>query len=185
MLLLIVLIQNKGCKKETLLPSKIDSVVLYDTIRDTIPGKPIYIKTRIDTSIWMKKVENTPDTSYSGLLSQYKKLGNKHFSTNFFKTDFKIADYGTITIRDSVKENVLISSTITTDLKLPTIIRIEEKESQKKRQLYIGGEISSSRCPLYGGLLLRNKKDVVYGASLGYEDKLVYKGSLYFPLKIK
>src|SRR5687767_3901375 len=88
-LFVIILLQSKSCHNEETVPTstgsiltRIDTVILPLIVRDTIPGKPVFIKSKIDTSIWTKKRKNIPDTSYSGLLSQYKALGNSHFSTN-------------------------------------------------------------------------------------------------------
>lgn len=189
----IILLQNDGCFPEKEMEPKItiDTVIIYKEVKDTIPGKPVYISTKIDTSIWMKKSEYKPDTSYMGLLSQYRKLGNKHFSTNFFKTDFKIADYGTISITDSIRENQLIHTELTSNLNIPvTTITVEKEIPQKpKNQMFWGTGISGNKMQPISrvslGLLLKNKKDKIYGFSLGYTGQLEYEGKLYFPIKIK
>lgn len=189
-LLIIVLLQNKGCKEDTVItPPKIDTVIVENIIHDTIPGKPIYIKTKIDTSIWIKKSEYKPDTTYKGLYNQYTSLGNKYFSTNIFKTTFPISDYGSVTLTDSIRENQLVSSILTTNLNIPTTTITVEKTAPPKRQLYIGttflGKKSSPLASIHGGFILKDKKDHLYGASVGYDGELVYGGSLYFPIRLK
>lgn len=188
-LLAIIVIQNLGEKRIESNSSKIDTVIIYKTIHDTIKTKPILIVSKVDTTIWIRKTGNVPDTSYVGLLSQYKNLGNSFFSTNIFKTDFKIADYGSVSIIDTIRENKLIGTTIIENLRIPTTVITIEKESPAKNRLFVGVEFAGSKKELlseiYGGLLLKTKKEKIYGASLGYNGEVLYKGSLYFPIKIK
>lgn len=195
-MVIIILLQNEGClrPKDSEISDTVvryDTTIVYQTIRDTVPGKPIYIKSKVDTSVWMKKSEYKPDTSYSGLLFQYKTLGNKHFSTNLFKTEFPIADYGTVTIYDSIRQNQLIHSELISNLTIPiTTITVEKQiPTPSKRQLYFGTTITGNKfnpiSGVYGGLQLKTKKDRLYGLSVGYTGQIEYAGSLYFPLKIK
>lgn len=165
---------------------KIDTVVVYKHITDTVPGKTVYIKTKIDTSKWMLKSENKPDTSYVGLLSQYKNLGNKHFSTNIYQTKFEIDTFGTVTVTDSIRANELVHTNLITDLKIPTTTVTIEKEAPKKRQLFVGGTATLNQTRLfpgvYGGLLYKSKKDQLFGVSLGYNKGPEVGGSFYIPL---
>jgi hypothetical protein len=187
-LLSFILLQNKGCKEDVILiPNKVDTVLVYEKVYDTIPGKPIYIKTKIDTSVWMKKTKYIPDTTYSGLLNQYKTLGIAHFSTNIFKTEFKIADYGSVTVTDSIRENQLVSSVLSANLTIPTTTITVEKSAPPRNRLYVGGELTAnnklSQLGLYGGILLKNKKERIYGVGIGWDREIRYKGSFYIPLK--
>jgi hypothetical protein len=188
-LFFVVLMQIRGCKEEVveIRSPKVDTVMVYKYVYDTIPGKPVYIKMKVDTSIWMKKVENIPDTTYKGLLSQYKNLGNRYFSTNVFKTDFPIADYGSISVIDTLRENKLIGNNIVTDIKIPVTTITIEKQAPPKRQLFIGAELAGSRnkplSDVYGGILFKTKKNNIYGVSLGFSNEIKYKGSVYFPIK--
>jgi hypothetical protein len=195
-MVVIILIQNQGCfdPKNTLAQDtivKYDTLIVYKYITDTVPGKPVYIKTKVDTSVWIKRDELKPDTTYFGLLSQYKKLGNNHFSTNFFKTEFPIADYGTITVSDSIRENKLIHSELITNLNIPTTTITVEKEIPQvpKRQLFVGTTLTGNQINpisgVYGGLQLKTKNDRLYGLSIGYNGTIQYGGSFYFPIKIK
>lgn len=190
-LLVIILLQNRSCEspKPQITPPQIDTVVIYEQIHDTIPGKPVYISTKIDTSIWMKKKDYAPDTTYSGLLLQYKILGNKHFSTNVFETEFKIGDYGYITITDSIRTNWLISSVITTNLSIPITTITVEKETPSKNQLYIGTIFTGNKInPISGvyiGGILKTKRDRLYGLSIGYDGNVSYAGSLYYKIKLR
>lgn len=195
-MVLIIFFQNQGCldprnsnSQDTII--RTDTLVVYKHLTDTIQGKIIYIKTKVDTSLWIKKSEYKPDSTYSGLLSQYKILGNSHFSTNFIKKDFLIADYGTISVYDSIRQNQLIYSEIVTNLNIPvTTITVEKEIPQSpKRQLYFGTILTGNKINpisgVYGGFQLKTKKDRLYGISIGYTGKIEYAGSLYFPIKIR
>lgn len=189
-LLLVVLFQNRSCKQPDVPePSKIDTVIVYKYIHDTIPGEPRFIAAKIDTSIWMKKTDFKPDTTYKGLLKQYEELGNRYFTTNTFKTDFKIADYGYISVTDSIYGNWLMNSTIFTDLNIPTTTITIEKEAPKKNEFYFGPQLSMSRTypisGVYGSALLKTKQDKIYHLSLGYNGEAQIMGGLYFKIKIK
>ena len=167
-LLLVILFQNRSCKQPNGPNTpKIDTVIVYKHIVDTIVvEKPVLVSSKPDT-VWMEKEENAPDTTYEGLLFQYKLLGGKYFTTNVFKSDFKIADYGYISVTDSIYGNWLMNSTIFTDLKIPTTTITIEKEAPKKAQLYFGPQISMSKTypvsGVYGSLLLKTKQDKIMG----------------------
>lgn len=188
LLLVVILLQDK-CSSPTPTKETRDTIIVYKTVHDTIPGKIQFVKTKIDTSIWQKKSDYKPDTTYKGLLKQYNFLGNKHFATNSFKTDFAIGDYGTVSVIDSVRENWLVSSVIETNLKIPTTTITVTKEAPIKRQLYVGFSLTGNQpAPIngvYGDIMLKTKKDRLYGVSMGFNGEPVYKVSLLWPLKIK
>jgi len=120
-LLAILLLKNCSTKPvDNPKKDKIDTVIIKIPVHDTIPGKPIIIKEKIDTSIWVRKSENKPDTTYEGLLKQYTSLGNKLFTKKLYSTKFQIKNYGYITVLDSISENSLFYSDIITDLNIPS-----------------------------------------------------------------
>lgn len=165
-----------------------DTVVINKIVRITEPGKTVYINSKPDT-VWLKDTTNVPKPDYDGLLGQYTILGNNHFKTNIFKTEFKIADYGSVTVTDSIKANQLINSIIETNLNIPTTTITVIKEAPPKNQLYIGGEIEGNARLLiqgiYGGFLFKNKKDQIYTIGGGYNGEPVIKGGIYWKIKIR
>lgn len=189
-LLLVILYQNRSCKQPDLPNTpKIDTVIVYRHVVDTIiVEKPVLVASKPDT-IWMDKPENTPDTTYQGLLYQYTQLGSRYFKTNVFKSDFQIADYGYISVTDSIYGNWLMNSTIFTDLKIPTTTITIEKEAPKRAELYFGPQLSMSKTyPIsgaYGSLLLKTKQDKIYHFSMGYNGEMQFMGGIYFKIKIK
>lgn len=168
-------------------PPKIDTVIKYVEIHDTVPGKPKYIKGKRDT-IWMDSLIYVPDTSYPKLLEQYKALGNKHFSTNIFRNEFKIGTYGKATVTDTLRANQLIASGLVYDIKVPektiTIIKPEDP----KRQLYLGfGAFGNKRNPVDGvfvGGVYKDRQDRLSGVSVGYNNgQLNFGLSSYWKIK--
>ena len=189
-LLVIVLLQNKSCNNPIdIKPPKADTVVVHHIVRDTITiVKPVLVASKPDT-IWKYRDQNTPDTTYDGLLKQYTELGNRYFTTNTFKSKFQIADYGSVTVTDSIYGNWLMTSTLTSDLKIPTTTITIEKPLPPKNQLYIGaiftGNTTYPISGVYGGLLLKTKRDRIYGTSVGWTGEVTYGFSLYYKIKIR
>jgi len=189
LLICVILLQNK-CSSPTPPKETRDTVVVYKTIHDTILGEIVYLKGKtVKDTVWLTSEENKPDSTYEGLLKQYNFLGNKYYEKRVFKTDFPIADYGSVTVYDTIKANSLIGSSIITDLNIPITTITVTKEAPIKRQLYVGFSLTgNSPAPINGvyvDVIFRTKKDRLYGVSMGYNGEPIYKISLLWPLKIK
>lgn len=186
-LLIIILLQNKSCKTSPVKETR-DTVIVYIHIHDTVPGKTIYIKSEPDT-VWLTKTEYKPDSTYNGLLKQYTFLGNNYFEKRLFNTTFQIADYGTVSVTDTIRENKLIGSSLITELNIPVTTITVEKESPPKTRLYFGISVTGTKTfpirGIYGDGLLKTKNERIYGFGVGYDGELVYKGTLLWPLRFK
>jgi len=186
-LILIILFQPKP--EPIVSPPKIDTVYVYDTIRDTIQVEKIkYVGGKIDT-VWMKEPGWIPDSTYQGLLAQYTLLGNHHFKRNVFSSEFKIADYGSVTVTDTIYGNWLINSWITTNLTIPTTTITIEKEAPKKNQFYFGPSVAFSKpspiSGVYGNILPKTKTDQIYSLSMGYNTEPTVMFGYYWKIKLK
>ncbi len=187
---MIVLLKDCGGIKPVI-KSKADTItfIKYVHIHDTIKGKTKFIYEGIDTSIWVRKGENKPDTTYKGLLNQYTSLGNKFFSKRVYSTTFPIDSIGSVTVVDSVSENSLISSQLLANLKYPIVTKVVKEPTPLKNQFYFGTTFTGSPTSfingVYGGLILKTKKDRLYGASIGWTGEITYAGQLYWPIKFK
>jgi hypothetical protein len=152
---------------------KVDTVVKYVEIHDTVPGKPRHIKGKRDT-IWLDSLIYTPDTSYPKLLEQYKSLGNKHFAINIYKSEFKIGSYGKAVVTDTVRANHLMSSGLVYDIKIPEKTITIVKPEDPKRQVFLGfGAFGNKRSPIDGvfvGGVYKDRQDRLSGASIGYNN---------------
>lgn len=188
-LIFIILLQKCGGGEPKQESAKVDTTVKYITVHDTVPGKTKFIKGKKDT-LWMDSLIYVPDTSYPKLLEQYKALGDQHFATNIFSTQFRLGNYGRGVITDTIKGNKLISSGISYNISVPektiTVVRPEDP----KRQLYLGfGAFGSKQNPvdgLYVGGIYKDKQDRLTGASIGYGGSGVQVGlSSYWKIKLK
>ena len=121
-------------------------------------------------------------------LEERARIGDRLFEKKTYNTKFKIGEYGSITVNDTIKENSLIGSSIITDLKIPTTT-ITIKEKVPYRALYIGPEITgNSKLPvngLYARALFKTKTDHIYSISGGYNGEFQIGGGIYWKIKIK
>ncbi len=166
---------------------KVDTVIKYVEIHDTVPGKPRHIKGKRDT-IWLDSLIYVPDTSYPKLLEQYKALGNKHFAINIYKSEFKIGSYGKAVVTDTVRANHLMSSGLVYDINVPEKTITIVKPADPKRQVFLGfGAFGNKRNPIDGvfvGGVYKDRQDRLSGASVGYSDgQLNFGLSSYWKIK--
>lgn len=183
----IVFLQKCGGGGDNVPPPKIDTVVNYIEVHDTVKGRTKFIQGKKDT-LWADSLVYVPDTSYPKLLEQYKSLGDKHFSTNIFKSEFELGEYGKAVVTDTVKGNQLISSGLSYNLSIPEKTITIEKPAPPKRQLYVGfggfGNKSNYVDGVYIGGVYKDKQDRLSGVSVGYSNGQINFGlSSYWKIK--
>ncbi len=183
-LIVIILLQNKSCKTEPVL-IKSDTIVKYVHVVDTFyKTSPPRIIIKRDT-IWQNAPENAPDTTYKGLRLQYLSLGNKYFETKTYSTPYKIGEYGTITVNDSISQNKLLNQYITTDLKFPekTITNTTKVPYSK---FYVGLSLTGAKSDpingIFGDVLFKTKNDRLFNIGVGYQKELTFKGGMFWPI---
>jgi hypothetical protein len=187
-ILTIVMFFAKCDKPSQVAPApKVDTVIKYVEIHDTVPGKPRHIKGKTDT-LWLDSLVYIPDTSYPKLLEQYKALGNRHFAINIYKSDFTIGSYGKATVTDTVRANHLMSSGLVYDIKVPEKTITVIKPEDPKRQVFIGfGAYGTKRNPVDGvfvGGVYKDRQDRLSGLSIGYnEGQLNFGLSSFWKIK--
>lgn len=186
-LFLIVILQR--CEKPDGTTPVNDTIILtvYDTIHDTVQGKPIYIGGETDT-IWQTDPTWVPASKYEDLLKQYIALGERYFKRNDYKTIFEI-QYGKITVFDTLKQNELVGTNLISDIIVPEKIITITKTSPPSRQIYVGGGIIGNPDDLvnggFVGGLYKDRKDRVFGANVIYDDGIKYSVSSYWKIKFK
>lgn len=187
-LMLIILVQRTDTKPVKEVP-KVDTVIVEIPVHDTIPGKPKIIKVKGDIQ-WRDSIQFKADTNYARLLKQYDSLGDLYFSEHIYKTDYKLGTYGTASVLDTIVANMVIGNGLSYNLTIPekTITIVEP--AKPVRQLYIGGSIfGNSPSPVkaaYIGTLYKDRKDRVFGLSVGYDGtQVVYGVSSYWKIKFK
>jgi hypothetical protein len=184
----IVFLQRCGSGGVEVPKPKIDTVIKYVYVHDTVPGKPKFIKGKTDT-LWMDSLVYVPSSNYDSLLQQYKDLGNKLFATNSYETEFKLGTYGEAKVFDTLKGNQLIGSQLTYNLKIPekeiTII----KPAKPVRQIYVGTMLTGTQLAPIGGLYLgglyKDRKDRIFGAHIGWNREVQYSLSSYWKINLK
>ena len=189
-LVIVILLQRTGCTYMPKHPplSKTDTVIEYLEVHDTVPGKPIFLKAKKDT-IWRDSIQYKPDTSYAGLLKQYNSLDDKYFTEHIFKTDYKLGTYGTASVYDTIVANMIIGNSITYNVTIPEKTVTIIKTQPIVRQLFIGGGLIGNQLnPInsaHVGLLYKDRKDRIFGATVGYNGQIVYGFSTYWKIKLR
>lgn len=186
--MLIVLLQRTGTKPVTNIP-KTDTVIKEVVIHDTVPGKPKLIKIKGDVQ-WKDSIQFKADTNYARLLKQYDSLGDLYFSEHIYKTDYKLGTYGTASVLDTIVANMVVGNSLSYNITIPEKIVTIIEPAKPVRQLYIGGSIfGNSPSPVkaaYIGTLYKDRKDRVFGLSVGYDGtQVVYGLSSYWKIKFK
>lgn len=191
-LLLVILLQRCG-----------GDVISHDVkiIRDTtwihhdstINSKPQVIKTEpyaVPIDRW--NTEYLPDTSsMSMLIKQYEALVRELLAKNISVDSIKIDSIGHIYITDTVSKNVIIGRSSHYDLKYPMITNTVIIPEPKKNQWYIGGALQGERNELIDqintGLLLKTKKDQIYGGYIGISTSGQFQFGVqsYWKIKLK
>ena len=179
--------ESKGAPTEPVTIVKIETK--YDTIVETvetyIPEYRTKVKWKTKTVHDTIEVHDTIPIDTTSILEDY-------FATYAY-TDTLKKDSVTFVINDTISQNKILSRGINYSLVYPTKIISTEREVNK-RELYIGFGLGGDKQQLsYLGseLMLRNKKERIYGVGLGinqnFEPILTFKMSwkIKFPQKPK
>ena len=155
--------ESKGIPVEPVTIVKIETK--YDTIVETvetyIPEYRTKVKWKTKTVHDTVEVHDTIPIDTTSILEDY-------FATYAY-TDTLKKDSVTFVINDTISQNRILSRGINYSLVYPTTIISTEREVNK-RELYIGFGLGGDKQQLsYVGseLMLRNKKERIYGVGLG------------------
>ena len=165
-------------------------------IRDTIWQKKdsvIYTSPKVVQTIPLKIISEKylPDPNYDKLLLQYQELVKLHLSKNVQKDSVKIDSIGFVKVIDTVQNNIVQNRKWEYNIKYPIIKETVIQPSKKVNQLYIGGGLQGNQYNIInsinGGILYKNKKDQIYGLSVGINTngQVVYGVSSYWKIKFK
>ena len=165
-------------------------------IRDTVWQKKdslIYTSPKVVQTIPVKVVNEKylPDPNYDKLVLQYQELVKLHLAKNIQKDSVQIDSIGFIKVTDTVQNNVVQNRKWEYNLKYPIIKETVIQPPKKVNQLYIGGGLQGNQYNIInsvnGGILYKNKKDQLYGLSVGINTngQAVYGVSSYWKIKFK
>ena len=180
--LIIVIFLLRECKGESkgapIEPATIVKIeTKYDTIVETVETYTPEYRTKVKWKTVHDTIE-VHDTVPVDTLSILKDYFETYAYTDTLKTDSV-----TFVINDTISQNRILSRGINYSLVYPTTIISTEREVNK-RELYIGFGLGGDKQQLsYVGseLMLRNKKERIYGVGLGinnsFEPILTFKMS--------
>ena len=165
-------------------------------IRDTIWQKKdsvIYTSPKVVQTIPVKIVSEKylPDPNYDKLVLQYQELVKLHLAKNIQKDSVQIDSIGFVKVTDTVQNNIVQNRKWEYNIKYPIIKETIIEPPKKINQLYIGGGLQGNQYNIInsinGGILYKNKKDQLYGLSIGVNTngQVVYGLSSYWKIKFK
>ena len=168
------------------------SIVIRDTIwqkKDSV----IYTSPKVVQTIPVKIVSEKylPDPNYDKLVLQYQELVKLHLAKNIQKDSVKIDSIGFVKVTDTVQNNIVQNRKWEYNIKYPIIKETIIEPPKKINQLYIGGGLQGNQYNIInsinGGILYKNKKDQIYGLSVGINTngQIVYGVSSYWKIKFK
>jgi hypothetical protein len=195
-LLVIIFLQrlDGGGQEVSLNGNKKDTTVLVinHVYKDTTKSKPVFIKGERDT-VLESSVYYLPSDNYDSLYVQYTTLKEQFLSKNIYADSVQIDTFGYVKVVDTLQKNQMVGRSFIKDLKIPekTITITNTIYPEPKRQLYIGGGVLGNTDNIVGqiqaGLLLKNKKDQIFGLSTGINanGSVQYGVSSYWKIKLK
>ena len=165
-------------------------------IRDTVWQKKdsvIYTSPKVVQTIPVKIISEKylPDPNYDKLVLQYQELVKLHLSKNVQKDSVQIDSIGFVKVTDTVQNNIVQNRKWEYNIKYPIIKETIIEPPKKINQLYIGGGLQGNQYNIInsinGGILYKNKKDQLYGLSIGVNTngQVVYGLSSYWKIKFK
>ena len=168
------------------------SIVIRDTIwqkKDSV----IYTSPKVVQTIPLKIISEKylPDPNYDKLALQYQELVKLHLSKNVQKDSVQIDSIGFVKVTDTVQNNIVQNRKWEYNIKYPIIKETIIEPPKKINQLYIGGGLQGTQYNIInsinGGILYKNKKDQLYGLSIGVNTngQVVYGLSSYWKIKFK
>ena len=188
-LLLTLFIERCNKPVEPTPPPKIvrDTVwVKHDSI---VYSKPQVVKTIKET--YHDSLIYTPDTNYAKLVLQYQEVVNQLLAKNVQVDSVRIDTNGYVKIVDTVQKNLIVGRSTEVSVKYPVIKETITLYPKPVNQVYIGGDVTGSKTSLINqvrtGVILKNKKDQIFSASVGLntEGQPVFGLGSYWKLKFK
>ena len=165
-------------------------------VRDTVWQKKdsvIYTSPKVVQTIPIKVISEKylPDPNYEKLVLQYQELVKLHLAKNIQKDSVRIDSIGFVKVTDTVQNNIVQNRKWEYNIKYPIIKETIIQPPKKVNQLYIGGGLQGNQYNIInsinGGILYKNKKDQLYGLSIGVNTngQVVYGLSSYWKIKFK
>ena len=172
-LVIVILLQRCGEGRNPENPT--EPQITRDTVwvhkDSTITKQPQIIKT-ITVPIEQWNTEYLPDTSsMSKLIAQYNELANKFLALNISVDSIVVDTIGKVYITDTVTTNIIKNRKLSYNFKFPIVTNTIILPEPKRTQWYVGGTIQGEQGSLISqinaNLLIKNKKDQMFGGHVG------------------
>lgn len=177
-------------------PSENTPTVKRDTVYIPVQGTVTHIPSLvasipIPVEKIIKEVKYYPDTTYLGLLKQYKEVLQLYFALNAFKDTLSIDSIGSVFVTDSVSKNLIMHRSYEYDLKYPVITNTITLPAKARNQLYVGGSVEGNANVLIdqinAGVLLKTRRDQIYGlyGGMDYNGKAAIGLQSYWKINLR
>lgn len=186
-LLLVIFLQRCNTDKPI---TPVPPVVKIDTVwvkHDSV----IYSKPKVITVIkGVPEIQYVPDPSYDKLVLQYKDLVNLCTAKNVYSDTLKIDFIGYVNVKDTISKNRIQGRSYNYNLKYPVVTKTITLQAPPKTQVYIGGGLQGNQYNIVNqfsaGLLLKTKKDQIYGLYTGIDNngRIQYGLQTYWKIKL-
>lgn len=166
-------------------------------VRDTVWVKHdsvVYSKPQLVETIQMSSKDSliyVPDTNYSKLVLQYQDIVNQLLIKNIQVDSVRIDTNGYVKIVDTVQKNLIVGRSTQVSVKYPVVKETITLYPKPVNQVYIGGDVGGSQTSLINqvrtGVILKNKKDQIFSASVGLntDGQPVFGLGSYWKIKLK
>ena len=193
-LVVFVLLQNKGCIGGNGSQQKSDTLVVSDTVwsvKDSlIYSKPKPAKIIYDSVFIEIKPQYQADTNYAILKMQFDTLVKNHTALVIYNDSVKLDTLGYVSVTDSLRENKIIGRSWQYNYKIPYVIKTVtiNNYAKPKNQVYIGGGVNTTQTfglqSADAGLILKTKSDQIYGLKVGSDlnGNLLYGFQVYWKI---
>jgi hypothetical protein len=188
-LLLVIIILVRGCSPTTIEKPKVVTKIVYIKHDSLIYSKPLMVYSKpIETPGDIKYI---PDTNYNELKKQYQDLLVVYFTKNVQKDRLKIDSIGFVDVTDTVFNNEIQNRFYKYSIQHPVITTTITLPSPARNQIYIGGSLEGNTTnvinQINAGLLLKNKRDQIYGVYTGLnkDGKITYGFQAYWKIKLR
>lgn len=194
LVLAFILLTWWTCKTRKPSTSSPTVVTKIDTVWKESKGEVVYVP----KPVYIEKIKTLPpqykaDTNYSALKSQYENLASSYLETKQYKDTIKLDSIGYVELSESVSENEIKSRKSSYSYKIPTITKTTTitQPYNPKTQVYVGAFLTGNKLsPLVAadvGLLLKTKKDVIYGVKAGVDlaGNINYGAGVFIKIKLK
>ena len=147
-------------------------------------GKNIYR----DTTIYRDVPSfGLSDAGAEVIQQYYDSILMSHFATNVYIDTIKFGKHGSLYIKDSIQENKILSRESNADLMFPSVTNTTIVKEKPKNQLYLGARGIFANGTVSGvgtGLILKSKKDRLYGVGAIIDGKKNINFALDFYIKL-